>query len=259
LTVTDETLLDRAWLDHDPQRAIIPSAVWRQLRAFKRELIPTAAVVENLLRDQDLVLEPVIRRRGVHRQRLLDQLRRVLPAATLRISNKEILEIFWLSPKGPIIVDAKSGEGQDCLLACFAVAFPPDAKTLTLHSGWALEISDHACGRYLQRAPNGDLRAAAKQAALAFVSADASTVRPLIGKPTSIYLTAGSGCFAATVIGGITQTGKTRIYARCRTFVPASWLKPDQQILPRAVNVQNTVALALWHWVKIGEVLPVLA
>jgi hypothetical protein len=79
------------------------------------------------------------------------------------------------------------------------------------------------------------------------------------GKPTSIYLTAGSGCFAGNVIGGMTQAGKARIYARCRTFVPASWLKPDQQFLPRAVNVQNTVALALWHWDKIGEVLPVLA
>jgi hypothetical protein len=96
------------------------------------------------------------------------------------------------------------------------------------------------------------LRAAAQSAALAFVSADASIVRPLIGKPTSIYLPAGSGCFAATVIGGMTQTGKPRIYARCRTFVPASWLKPDQQFLPRAVNVQNTVALALWRWDRIG-------
>jgi hypothetical protein len=27
--------------------------------------------------------------------------------------------------------------------------------------------------------------------------------------------------FAATVIGGMTQTGKARIYARCRTFVMA--------------------------------------
>jgi hypothetical protein len=64
----------------------------------------------------------------------------------------------------------------------------------------------------------------------------------------SIYLPAGSGCFAATVIGGMTQTGKTRIYARCRTFVPATWLKPDQRPLPRAADVENTVALSLWGW-----------
>src|SRR4029077_7764203 len=40
--------------------------------------------------------------------------------------------------------------------------------------------------------------------------------------------------------------------SRCESFVPASWLNADQQFLPRAVNVQNTVALALWHWDRIG-------
>jgi hypothetical protein len=47
---------------------------------------------------------------------------------------------------------------------------------------------------------------------------------------------------------------KPRIYARCRTVVPATWLKPDQQFLPRTADVESTVALALWRWDKIGEV-----
>ena len=210
-------------------------------------------MIEKRLRDSDLfVIEQVIRRRGVVRQRLLKDFRRALPAATLRLCGGEILEIFWLSPKGPIIVDGVAGEEQDCLLGCYVVAFPAGAKGLTLHSGWALEISDHACGRYLQRAPDGDLSTAARQAALAFVAADAQVVRPLIGKPMSIYLPAGSGAFVATIIGGMTTTGKAKIYARCRTFVPAAWLNADQQFLSRAADVKNTVALALWHWDKIG-------
>jgi hypothetical protein len=122
---------------------------------------------------------------------------------------------------------------------------------------WALEIADHAAARLLQRSDHADLRRAAETAALAFVAADAKVVTPLIGKPTSIYLPTGSGAFAATVIGGMTQTGKARIYARCRTCVPASWLNADQQFLPRATDVEQTVALDLWHWDKIG--LPVLA
>jgi hypothetical protein len=61
------------------------------------------------------------------------------------------------------------------------------------------------------------------------------------------------------VIGGMTQTGKARIYARCRTFVPSTWLKADQQFLPRAADVEQTVAISLWQWDKIGEVRPVLA
>jgi sarcosine oxidase gamma subunit len=262
MVMTDESILEQAWASHDPHRAIIPSAVWRQLRAIKRELAPTAVVIENMLRDSDgarTVLGQVTRRRGMNRIRLLKELRRALPAASLRISQQEILEIFWLSPKPHIIVGGQGGEDQDCLLACYALAYPADAKGLTLHSGWALEISDHASARLLQRSAHADLRAAAQQAALAFVAADASIVRPLIGTATSIYLPVGSGCFAATVIGGMTQTGKAKIYARCRTFVPASWLKSDQQFLPRAADVQQTVALALWHWDRIGEVLPVLA
>ena len=259
--LTDESILEQAWREHEPERGFVPSAVWRQLRNLKSELAPTAAVIESILRDQTLarnVLEPVIRRRGMHRIRLLKELRRALPDATLRLCDGEILELFWLSPKGPIIVDGKAGEEQDCLLACYAVAFPAGAKGLTLHAGWALEISDHASARLLQRSAHADLRAAAQQAALAFVAPDAKVVTPLIGKPTSIYLPAGSGAFAAAIIGGMTQkTGKARIYARCRTFVPSSWLNADQQFLPRAVNVQNTVALDLWHWNKIG--LPVSA
>jgi hypothetical protein len=191
----------------------------------------------------------------VRRQRILADLRRCFPAARLRIAHKEILEISWLSPKPHIIVDSKSGEGQDCILACYALAFPPTAKTLTIHSGWSLEITDHACARLLQRSAT-DLRAAAQQAALAFVAADASIVRPLIGRSTSIYLPAGSGCFAATVIGGLTQSGHARIYARVRTFVPASWLKPDQHCLPRATDVENMVAIALWGWHRVGEAMP---
>ena len=64
-------------------------------------------------------------------------------------------------------------------------------------------------------------------------------------KPTSVSV-------AATAIGGMTQAGKAKIYARCRTFVPATWLNADQRPLPRAADVQQTVALALWHWDKIG-------
>jgi hypothetical protein len=260
MSQTDDSILEQAWRKHEPERGFIPSPVWRALRTLKRELAPTAAVIESMLRDQTLarnVMEPVIRRRGMHRIRLLKELRKALPDATLQISQQEILEIFWLSPKPHIIVDGKAGEEQDCLLACFVVAFPAGAKGLTLHSGWALEISDHASARLLQRSAHADLRAAAQQAALAFVAADAKVVTPLIGTSTSIYLPTGSGCFAATVIGGMTQTGKAKIYARCRTFVPATWLNADQQFLPRAADVQQTVALDLWHWDKIA--LPVSA
>jgi hypothetical protein len=82
--------------------------------AFKRDIAPTAVVIENLLKQKHLVrdlITPLIRHRGMHRQRMLNGLQRAFPAAEeVRIARKEILEIAWLSPKPPIIVDGKGGE-----------------------------------------------------------------------------------------------------------------------------------------------------
>jgi hypothetical protein len=39
----DETELEAAWLAHGPERAAVPAAVWRSLRALKRGIGPTAA------------------------------------------------------------------------------------------------------------------------------------------------------------------------------------------------------------------------
>src|ERR1700732_3554557 len=109
MSQTDESILEQAWREHEPERGFIPASIWRRLRSFKAEIAPTAVVIENMLRDQDLVvIEQVIRRRGVNRQRLLKELRRALPDATLRLCDGEILELFWLSPKGPIIVDGRA-------------------------------------------------------------------------------------------------------------------------------------------------------
>jgi hypothetical protein len=38
--------VEAAWLAHEPERAAISSEIWRQLRAWKRELLPTAGIIE---------------------------------------------------------------------------------------------------------------------------------------------------------------------------------------------------------------------
>jgi hypothetical protein len=247
-----EADLESAWRAHEPARAVVPAEAWRRLRDFKGTSAPTAMMVEKMLRDQAqarTMIAPLIRHRGVHRQRLLNDLRKVFPAASVNISHKEILDVAWLSPKGPLIIGGKAGEQQDCILACYAIAYPvPGLDGLSLHSGWALEIADHAAARLLQRAPDADLRRSALEAALGFATADASVVQLLIGEHPSIYLSAGPGVFAANVIGGKTLAGQKYIYARCKTFVPAAWLKPDQRPLPRADRATDTVAIRLWRW-----------
>lgn len=109
-------------------------------------------------------------------------------------------------------------------------------------------MSDHACARLLQRAPETDLRSAILEAALAFAAADAKVVEPLIGTGTTVYLPAGPGCFVGTIIGGTTAEGRVYIYCRCRTYLAAAFLRPEQVPLPRALDAVDTVAIRLWRW-----------
>jgi hypothetical protein len=68
-----------------------------------------------------------------------------------------------------------------------------------------------------------------------------------IGAETRVYLPAGDGVFAATVVGARTTDGQKHfVYARAGTFLTAPMLKPDQKPLPRAASAERTVALALW-------------
>jgi hypothetical protein len=127
--------VNAAWLLHEPERAAISNEIWRGLRAWKRELLPTASIIEGVLKREQLtrsLIEPAIRRRGIARQRKLTELRRLLPGANVKITYKEILEISWLSPKQAILADPQhQGESQDCLLVCYVVAFPPTPQRRT--------------------------------------------------------------------------------------------------------------------------------
>ena len=115
--------------------------------------------------------------------------------------------------------------------------------------------------RLLQRSPRApDLQAVLLQAGLAFLAADADAVVPHVGSDSSVYLPAGDGVFAATVIGARTTDGQKHfVYARAGTWLNAPMLKPDQTPLPRAANPEQTVALAIWKWGGAGMVVPTFA
>jgi hypothetical protein len=112
--------------------------VWPPLNPFAQKLT------------QSLV-EPILRKRGIARQRKLAELRRLLPAANVKIAYKSILEISWLSPTAPIIANPQhQGEQQDCGLVSYLIAWPPTARSIVAHSAWAAEIPDHAAARLLE-------------------------------------------------------------------------------------------------------------
>jgi hypothetical protein len=225
------------------------------VRAFKRDLLATAGTIEAILKRDDLIqpfIEDAVRRRGLRRQEKLKHLRGLLPGANVQIAgtNRKVVEISWLSPMPPILADPQHpGEQQPCILVCYLAAYPTSARAITAHSGWALEVPDHAAARFLQRTTTGDLRNSLFAAGLNFLAADAERVVPLVGTGTSIYLKAGDGAFACTCIGAKTANGERHYtYARAQTWLSDAMLKSDQSLLPRASTPEQTVALSLWHW-----------
>jgi len=240
--------IERAWLQHEPQRNAIPQEIWRQLRQLKRTLEPTSKKIKTTLQDEASLRSLVVqctRRRGKARQRLLKDNRNAFPDAQIKVVHGNILEISWLTPSPPVLADPKDrSQRQDCTLASFCVAWPT-LSGIRLCSAWSLEVPDHAGGRYLQRAGNdADFRSALFEAGNHFYAADVAAVSPHIGRNTDIYLPAGGGCFVCTCIGARSGANKF-VYARAATWIDETMLRPDQVPLPKAETADRSVAALL--------------
>jgi hypothetical protein len=131
--ITRQREVDISWSRHEPERDRVPAEVWRRVRAFKRDLAPTAAIIERVLKNEHLaqpLITKCVRRRGMARQQFLGFLRRTLPNANVLIRYKEILEVSWLSPRPPMFAETQHpGELQDCILVCFLAAWPVLGET----------------------------------------------------------------------------------------------------------------------------------
>jgi hypothetical protein len=247
LTETEREI-ERAWLQHDPQRNAIPQEIWRRLRRFKRTLEPTSLKIKATLQDETKLrslVEQCTRRRGMARVRILSDVRHTYPDAVVKVVNGNILEISWLAPSPPVIADPKDrSQRQDCTLASFCMAWPT-LSGIRLCSAWSLEVPDHAGGRYLQRAGNNaDFRSALFEAGNHFYAADVAAVSPHVGRNTNIYLPAGGGCFVCTCIGARSGANKF-VYARAATWIEEMKLHPDQVPLPKAETADRSVAALL--------------
>jgi hypothetical protein len=106
-----------------------------------------------------------------------------------------------------------------------------------------LECPDHACARFLERAPAADLKAALFAAASAFTVADQEDVALALVHRDTIYLASGPGAFAAEVIGGkIKDSGRRLVFARARTWLADAMLDNEQLPLKPAPTADSTVA-----------------
>jgi hypothetical protein len=164
----------------------------------------------------------------------------------VKIVDGEILEISWIAPSPPVILDPKNpAEQQECLLCCYAVAWPTPPFGIRLCSPWSLEVPDRAAGRYLQRiGENADLKSALFEAANWFYSADMTAVKPHVGRGTDIYLPAGGGAFVGTVVGAKSGTSNF-LYAPAATWIDETMVRPDRVPLSKAVTADKSVAALL--------------
>jgi hypothetical protein len=250
MSLTDQTEreIERAWLQHEPQRNAVPQEIWRRLRRFRRALEPTSKKIKAALLDEASLrslVEQCTRRRGMARVRILSHVRHTYPDAVVKVVNGNILEVSWLAPSPPVIADPRDhGERQECTLVCYCVAWPSPFG-IRLSSAWSLEVPDHAGGRYLQRAGNNaDFKSVLFEAGNHFYAADVAAVSPHIGRDTNIYLPAGGGCFVCTVVGARSGANKF-VYARAATWIDEMKLRPDQVPLPKAETADRSVAALL--------------
>jgi hypothetical protein len=238
--------VEAAWRQHDPLQGRVTFDAKCRLAECKRALTASARRVERHLDPQDRLLAAPIKRRGLSRQRSLTALQAALPGATV-IGSRDCIEVRWLNVRSHLIVDTDDpGELQDAVCCHVALLWREPNGSVTFHLNYLLEVPDHACGRFLQRAPAADLQAALFEAASNFTAADRVDVWQALVRRDSIYLAAGPGAFACDVISGrIEDSGKRLVFARARTWLGDDMLDREQTPLKPAPAPDSTVAAML--------------
>jgi hypothetical protein len=145
-------------------------------------------------------------------------------AATLKgavvSGSRDLIEVRWLAPRKHLIVDVQHpGELQDSICVHIALMWREPSGSVTYWANFLFECPDHACGRFLQWAPDGDLHAALFEAAANFTAADAHEVQAHLPRTDgrtverTICLRGGPGVFAANVINGKDKTTRVLLPA----------------------------------------------
>ena len=239
--------VDRAWLQHEPERRRVDPKYYRQLNALKRSWEPTAEAARKAIANSRLLqrlITDCYRRKGMARKAALKAVERAFPGAQINVGD--IFEMVWLAPSGPVVVDPRDySERQTCTLVVFLAAWE-EFYGFSLRSGWSLLREDHAGARYLERAgPNGDLKRALFQAANHFMAADIELVSLHVGRNSDVYLPTNEGFFVCNVVGARSSGGHKFLYARASTFVEKVKLFPNQIPLRKAASAKNSVAALL--------------
>jgi hypothetical protein len=234
-----ESQIERGWLAHEPERARIPREVWRNLRTFKRTIAPIADRLDVAVTDRDRIkglLYDWTRKGEVGRARALAKLRKHLEWANITFPRSGIMW-SWLAPRGCMLIEPKNeGEAHDAILVRYGFAWIERKRELNGYEAFSIELPDHATARLVQRAPDVNLARVLMEAQDQFFAADVATVSRHVAHGTSLYLRAGPGLLICEAISGITPSKMEYWYARARTWISDSMIRPDQIPIAPAVG-----------------------
>jgi hypothetical protein len=185
---------------------------------------------------------------SVGRARALAKLRTHFALATITFPRRGIMW-SWLVPCGCMPLNPKSyGEAQDAILVRYGFAWIERRMELNGYEAFSIEVPDHATARLVQRAPNAKLPRVLMETQDQFFAADVATVSRHVAHGKSLYLRAGPGLLICEAISGVTPSSMPFWYARTKTWIADSMIRPDQVPIALAIGdvpAQLTLMTAL--------------
>jgi hypothetical protein len=212
-------------------------------------------------RTQDRDIVHMVKRSSLQgRRRAFAKLARSFADASLegvRLEGDYPLAVWaYLRPRSSVSIEPYEddpGSLQDCVTASYLLAglFPgKDGKDRVGKADglWSIEVTEHALGRLLQRAPGCNIDAvllAAHRAALRTAEADVPPCEA-DAPPPGFLLPAGPGAFVCQLRAGpdISLGGAPMVRMRARTWLHADQLRDDQR--PIAIDGERGERLGDW-------------
>jgi hypothetical protein len=168
------------------------------------------------------------RKGEVGRARALAKLPKHFPLATITFPRQGIIW-SWLVPRGCMLIDPQTyGEVQDAILIRYGFAWIERKLELYGYEAFSIEVPDHALARLIQRAPNINLPRVLMEAQDQLFAADCATISQHVAHGTALYLRAGPGLLICAAVDGRTPSGINYWFARARTWISDSMIRPDQ-------------------------------
>jgi hypothetical protein len=238
-----ERQIERAWREHEPERARVPPEARRAAQAFRERIAPGAERFNRIYLSAEFrrTLNDWSMKGPIGRERALCKIKQLLAPAVIDVMDDALL-FTWLQPHdGFVRVDHPTFAQSGVIVA--AAHISRAARGVRDVSFPIVEIPEHALARMVQRSPAIDMPTALHEAARAFLAADAAVVDMMRLGGRTVYLPAGRGLLLSFAIR-VDLVEETQTVARANTWISMAQAQPDQRPLAPAADPARSVLAA---------------